>query len=57
AVVYHIVNPNISASWDDILAALKTAGLQFETVDRTEWVQRLAKSDLDGVKNPTIKLL
>ncbi|KAJ7626417.1 L-aminoadipate-semialdehyde dehydrogenase [Mycena polygramma] len=57
AVVYHIVNPNISASWDDILAALKTAGLQFETVDRTEWVQRLAKSDPDGVKNPTIKLL
>lgn len=57
ADVYHIVNPNISASWDDILAALKVAGLEFETVNRTEWVQRLARSDSDGAKNPTIKLL
>ncbi|KAJ7743089.1 L-aminoadipate-semialdehyde dehydrogenase [Mycena metata] len=57
AIVYHIVNPNVSASWDDILAALQTAGLKFETVDRTEWVERLAKSDPDGVKNPTVKLL
>ncbi|KAJ7746849.1 L-aminoadipate-semialdehyde dehydrogenase [Mycena maculata] len=57
AVVYHIVNPNVSSSWDDILSALRTAGLEFETVDRTEWVARLAKSDSDGEKNPTIKLL
>lgn len=57
AVVYHIVNPNVGASWGDILAGLKAAGLEFETVDRTEWIQRLAKSDSDGVKNPTIKLL
>ncbi|KAJ7695061.1 L-aminoadipate-semialdehyde dehydrogenase [Mycena rosella] len=57
AVVYHIVNPDTSASWDDMLAGLKAAGLKFETVDRTEWVQRLATSDSDGVKNPTIKLL
>jgi len=57
ALVYHIVNPNISASWDDILAALKAAGLRFETVDRTEWLERLVKSDPDGAKNPVIKLL
>ncbi|KAJ7355604.1 L-aminoadipate-semialdehyde dehydrogenase [Mycena albidolilacea] len=57
AIVYHIVNPNVSASWDDILAGLRTAGLEFETVDRTQWVERLSKSDPDGQKNPTIKLL
>ncbi|KAJ6496764.1 L-aminoadipate-semialdehyde dehydrogenase [Mycena vulgaris] len=57
AVVYHIVNPNVTASWDDMLVALKSAGLKFETVGRKEWVERLAKSDSDGVKNPTIKLL
>jgi len=57
AIVYHIVNPNINASWDDILAALKAAGLRFETVDRTEWLERLAKSDPDGAKNPVIKLV
>ncbi|KAJ7173762.1 L-aminoadipate-semialdehyde dehydrogenase [Mycena filopes] len=57
AIVYHIVNPNVSASWDDILAALSGTGLKFDTVDRTEWVERLAKSDPDGVRNPTIKLL
>ncbi|KAJ7113690.1 L-aminoadipate-semialdehyde dehydrogenase [Mycena crocata] len=57
AVVYHIVNPNITASWDDILAGLRSAGLKFKTVERTQWVERLAKSDSDGVKNPVIKLL
>ncbi|KAJ7132141.1 L-aminoadipate-semialdehyde dehydrogenase [Mycena epipterygia] len=57
AVVYHIVNPNVTASWDDMITGLKSAGLKFETVDRTAWVERLAKSDPDGVKNPTIKLL
>ncbi|KAJ7493419.1 L-aminoadipate-semialdehyde dehydrogenase [Mycena galericulata] len=57
AEVYHIVNPNVSTSWDDMLVALKAAALEFQTVDRAEWVTRLAKSDQDGVKNPTIKLL
>ncbi|KAJ7089700.1 L-aminoadipate-semialdehyde dehydrogenase [Mycena belliarum] len=57
AVVYHIVNPNVSAGWDDMLAALKSAGLKFEIVDTTEWLSRLAKSEPDGSKNPTIKLL
>ncbi|KAJ7918788.1 L-aminoadipate-semialdehyde dehydrogenase [Mycena leptocephala] len=57
-VVLSLIPPSPpTASWDDILAALKVAGLEFETVDRTEWVQRLARSDSDGAKNPTIKLL
>ncbi|KAK0470229.1 L-aminoadipate-semialdehyde dehydrogenase [Desarmillaria tabescens] len=55
--VYHIVNPNISAHWKDILDGLEASGMSFERVDEGEWVERLAKSDEDGKKNPTIKLL
>jgi hypothetical protein len=57
AAVYNIVNPNFSASWQDILAALRVAGLKFEAVDRAQWLQHLAESEPDGEKNPTIKLL
>ncbi|KAK7060800.1 hypothetical protein VNI00_000533 [Paramarasmius palmivorus] len=55
--VYHIVNPNTSASWNDILDGLESAGLKFERVDRKEWVERLASSNQDPEQNPTIKLL
>ncbi|ESK87402.1 l-aminoadipate-semialdehyde dehydrogenase [Moniliophthora roreri MCA 2997] len=55
--VYHIVNPDTSSSWNDILDGLEQAGLKFERVNRKEWVQRLAASDQDGERNPTIKLL
>lgn len=57
SAVYHIVNPNTSASWDDILNGLEYAGLKFERLEPMEWVERLAQSDQDGVRNPTIKLL
>ena len=57
SVVYHIVNPNVSASWDDILVGLKDAGLEYETVDRMERLDRLAASDKDPEQNPVIKLL
>jgi len=57
SVVYHIVNPNINASWDDILTSLKEVGLKFEAVDRTEWLKRLEASDKDPQRNPIIKLL
>jgi hypothetical protein len=40
-----------------MLLGLKSAGLKFDTVSPTEWVNRLAKSNPDGLKNPTIKLL
>jgi hypothetical protein len=56
SMVYHIVNPNISASWDDILVGLKDAGLEFETVEKSEWLGRLAASDKDPERNPLIKL-
>ncbi|KZT08698.1 L-aminoadipate-semialdehyde dehydrogenase [Laetiporus sulphureus 93-53] len=57
AAVYHIVNPNTTASWDTVLTGLKQAGVEFEAVNGTEWLDRLEQSDADGERNPAIKLL
>lgn len=57
ANVYHIVNPNTAASWEDIIDGLAAAGVKFDKVDRTAWVERLAASEQDPEKNPTVKLL
>jgi hypothetical protein len=56
AVVYHVLNPN-PCNWQVVLSALTKAGVQFDVVSRTAWLDRLAKSDPDGTRNPTIKLL
>ncbi|KAJ3986293.1 L-aminoadipate-semialdehyde dehydrogenase [Lentinula detonsa] len=55
--VYHIVNPNTSASWNDILDGLEYAGMKFERLEPLQWVERLAQSNQDGEQNPTVKLL
>lgn len=57
SAVYHIVNPDTSASWADILDVLESAGLKFRRIDPKDWVEQLASSDQDGTRNPTIKLL
>ncbi|KIK50782.1 hypothetical protein GYMLUDRAFT_51012 [Collybiopsis luxurians FD-317 M1] len=57
SIVYHIVNPDTSASWGDILDSLEEAGLKFERLGPMEWVERLGRSDQDGERNPTVKLL
>ncbi|KAH9923666.1 L-aminoadipate-semialdehyde dehydrogenase [Fomitopsis serialis] len=57
AAVYHIVNPTVTSGWDTIIAGLKKAGIEFDVVSRSEWLDRLAKSDPDGERNPAIKLL
>jgi hypothetical protein len=57
AAVYHVINPNTSSSWNVVLAGLKNAGLRFDTISPEEWLDRLARSDSDGARNPTIKLL
>ncbi|WRT64799.1 uncharacterized protein IL334_001733 [Kwoniella shivajii] len=54
--VYHVLNAHL-ASWTDILEGLKKGGLQFETVDRYEWLEKLARSNSDVTVNPTYKLL
>ncbi|KAI1498277.1 hypothetical protein F5X99DRAFT_394174 [Biscogniauxia marginata] len=55
--VYHVLNPTLFSWSDDLLPALKAAGLQFETVPQREWVRRLREGEQDPKKNPTIKLL
>lgn len=57
SAVYHVLNHNTSSSWDVVIRGLKRAGVRFDLVAREEWLDRLAKSDPDGTRNPTIKLL
>ncbi|KAI1376193.1 L-aminoadipate-semialdehyde dehydrogenase [Hypoxylon crocopeplum] len=55
--VAHVLNP-MTFSWcNDLLPALRAAGLDFDIVPQREWVQRLRDGDKDPQKNPTIKLL
>ncbi|ETS75564.1 hypothetical protein PFICI_12508 [Pestalotiopsis fici W106-1] len=45
-------------SWqNDLLPALREAGLKFEEVEPKEWVRRLRASNPDPVLNPPIKLV
>ncbi|KAJ6151595.1 hypothetical protein N7470_007192 [Penicillium chermesinum] len=58
-LVYHLVNPH-SFSWkNDLLPALKKGSAlpPFEVVSPQEWLKKLAGSDQDPEKNPSIKLL
>lgn len=55
--LFHVVNPNTIHWTNDLLPALKEAGLEFDIVGKRDWVDRLRKSDPDPVKNPTFKLV
>lgn len=57
SAVYHIVNPNVTGTWKDIIDGLRKAGKTFDLVDRFEWLRRLSLSEPDVAKNPTYKLL
>ncbi|KAI0175855.1 hypothetical protein GGR52DRAFT_589636 [Hypoxylon sp. FL1284] len=57
AVVYHVMNTKTFSWSKDLLPALEEAGLRFEALPPSEWVQRLRASEQDAQKNPTIKLL
>jgi hypothetical protein len=57
SVVYHVQNSHLFHWTEDLLPALRDAGLEFETVSQRVWVERLRKSEKDPEKNPTIKLL
>ncbi|GAA5802331.1 hypothetical protein HPULCUR_007795 [Helicostylum pulchrum] len=50
--VYHIVNPNI-ITWNDVLEAMKDAGMKFDIIPPSEWVDILSKDDA----NPAFKLM
>lgn len=55
--VFNVVNRQ-SFSWtDELLPALKCAGLNFREVEPREWIKQLGASNQDPTANPPIKLL
>jgi carbohydrate kinase (thermoresistant glucokinase family) len=57
SVFTNITNPKTFDWTQDLLPALRQAGLTFDELEPKEWVQRLRASTLDPVTNPPIKLL
>ncbi|QDS74306.1 putative secondary metabolism biosynthetic enzyme [Venturia effusa] len=55
--VYHIQNCQTFHWTQDLLPALRSAGLTFKTVSQRQWVKMLREGEQDPTKNPTIKLL
>ncbi|PLB52351.1 acetyl-CoA synthetase-like protein [Aspergillus steynii IBT 23096] len=55
--VMNVTNPILKHWTYDLLPLLKQAGLDFEVVDRQEWLRRLLNSNRDPAANPPIKLL
>jgi len=55
--VANVTNAKTSSWTNDLLPALREAGLQFDEVEPKEWVRRLAESSDDAVANPPKKLL
>ncbi|KAJ5681848.1 uncharacterized protein N7477_001788 [Penicillium maclennaniae] len=58
-VVYHLVNPHTFSWKGDLLPALKKSSAlsNFDVVSPQEWLKRLAGSEQDPEKNPSIKLI
>lgn len=57
-IVYHVLNPRKFRWTEDLLPALKTAGLDFEIVPQRDWVRRLREAeDQDPRTNSTVKLV
>lgn len=57
SVVANVTNPKTFDWTNELLPALREAGLEFEEVEPREWVKRLAQSSDDAVSNPSKKLL
>lgn len=57
-LVYHLVNPATFSFKHDLLPALKSSSLPpFDIVSPAEWLERLASSEQDAEKNPSVKLI
>ncbi|KAB2571366.1 Non-canonical non-ribosomal peptide synthetase FUB8 [Lasiodiplodia theobromae] len=56
-LVFHVQNSKTFRWTEDLLPALRAAGLEFEEVGQREWVQRLRDGEQDPKKNPTVKLV
>lgn len=57
SVVANVTNPGSFRWTEDLLPALKAAGLEFDEVEPKEWVRRLRASNPDPEANPPIKLV
>jgi carbohydrate kinase (thermoresistant glucokinase family) len=55
--VVNVTNSTLSHWTRDLLPLLKEAGLDFEEVDKREWLNRLRNSNPDPNANPPIKLV
>ncbi|BCS22828.1 putative NRPS-like protein biosynthetic cluster [Aspergillus puulaauensis] len=55
--VYHVQNSRTFKWTEELLPALKEAGLDFEILTQRQWIQRLREGEQDPQKNPAIKLL
>ena len=55
-LVTHVANPHPNR-WQDILRGLIEAGVSFEAVDTTEWVDAVESSEGDDTTNPSKKML
>ena len=53
----NVTHPKMFSFTQDLLPALRSAGLEFEEVEPKEWVQRLRSSNPDPKVNPPIKLV
>lgn len=56
-LVYHVLNPFRFHWTRDLLPSLQKAGLVFETLPTSEWMQKLRDSSRDPKTNPPIRLL
>jgi len=55
-LVYNVLNPETFSWSQELLPALRAAGLNFEVVAPQEWVRRLQTGDQDPGRNPPVKL-
>jgi thioester reductase-like protein len=58
-LVYHLVNPHTFSWKNDLLPNLKKSSIlpHFDIVSPQEWLKRLASSEPDPERNPSIKLI
>ncbi|EUC46480.1 hypothetical protein COCMIDRAFT_92740 [Bipolaris oryzae ATCC 44560] len=56
SVVANVTNAKTFSWTEELLPALREAGLDFEEVEPKEWVRRLRASNQDPVANPSVKL-
>lgn len=57
SLVVNVVNHKTCSWTEDILPALRDAGLEFEEVEPKEWVRKLRQSNPDPNLNPPVKLV